>query len=76
LKLRIFIAKEIIESALFIIIINVLIICNTTTLAMNRYPISEEETNSLETANFVFSIFFACEMLLKIAGMVLCKLIK
>ena len=45
-----------------------LILSNTITLAMDRYPISRAEQIALEQANLVFTFTFAGEMVLKLFG--------
>ena len=45
------------------------IICNTIALSLDRYGISETETQLLEKFNLIFSIVFFIEMIIKFLGM-------
>ena len=67
LVLREFVCK-LIDLQSFTFISTLLILSNTVTLAMDRYPISRAEQNALEQANLVFTITFAVEMVLKLIG--------
>ena len=54
----------------------ILIVGNTIVLTMDRYPIECGEARRLELANFMFSILFACELVIKLGvlGMRRCAL--
>lgn len=50
------------------VISNLIIIANTVTLSLDKYPEDPHMTQILEQMNFAFTIFFALEMLLMIIG--------
>jgi hypothetical protein len=67
-KLQNFLLNKIIRSFLFIVITTLLILANTVTLALDRYPISVNEVNKLEFANLIFTILFILEMVILLFG--------
>lgn len=42
---------------------------NTIVLGLDRYPIQDEEYERLELLNFIFSIVFTIEVILKLTGL-------
>jgi voltage-dependent calcium channel L type alpha-1D len=58
-----------IHNSLWSKIIMGFIIANTVVLASDRYPISPEEVRRLETANLVFTIVFAFEMVINMLAL-------
>lgn len=58
----------VIESKPFTIFIMSIILLNTLTLALDRYPMSRLEMQILDVANLVFTVIFLLEMVLKMAG--------
>lgn len=49
--------------------VTALILVNTGVLAADRYPITTDESNVLEIINFVCTVLFALEMILKLIGL-------
>ena len=45
-----------------------MILLNTIVLAMDRYPISDEESNAHDIINIVLTFLFIIEMLIKIGA--------
>ncbi|CAD8151145.1 unnamed protein product [Paramecium pentaurelia] len=56
----------IIENRYFLAFITSVIILNTITLSLDRYPISKTESDILDIANQVFTVIFTIEMTLKL----------
>ncbi|CAD8071678.1 unnamed protein product [Paramecium sonneborni] len=56
----------IIENKYFLSFITCIIILNTITLSLDRYPISKTEYEILDIANQIFTVIFTIEMLLKL----------
>ena len=59
----------IVSSALFNILITLLIIFNTYILMTHHYDLTEEEENFTESMDFVFVAIFLAEILLKLVGL-------
>jgi len=60
---------DLVRDDLFTGSITLLILINTAVLAADRYPIDASEADSLEIVNFVCTILFAMEMVLKLVGL-------
>ncbi|CAK91591.1 unnamed protein product (macronuclear) [Paramecium tetraurelia] len=56
----------IIETKYFLAFITSIIILNTITLSLDRYPISKTESEILDVANQIFTVIFTIEMTLKL----------
>ncbi|CAD8045308.1 unnamed protein product [Paramecium primaurelia] len=56
----------IIETKYFLAFITSIIILNTITLSLDRYPISKTESDILDIANQIFTVIFTIEMILKL----------
>ncbi|CAK62390.1 unnamed protein product (macronuclear) [Paramecium tetraurelia] len=56
----------IIENKYFLAFITSIIILNTITLSLDRYPITKTESDILDIANQVFTVIFTIEMTLKL----------
>lgn len=63
-----YLMETVIHNPLFIVLTTSLILANTVTLALDRYPIDQEETEQLEVANQVFTLLFAIEMVILLLG--------
>jgi voltage-dependent calcium channel L type alpha-1D len=63
-KLRLFV-----ESQAFVMFIMYLIIANTICLAVDHYPANPEFTNIVDAINFLFSLVFTIEMILKLLAL-------
>jgi len=57
------------ESNAFSIVMNTSIILNSVIMAMNRYPISNEEQSFLTYSNYFFYFLFLVEMIVKQIGL-------
>ncbi len=60
---------DLVRDDLFTGSITVLILINTFVLAADRYPIKSSEADSLEIVNFICTLLFAAEMILKLIGL-------
>lgn len=58
-----------VESPLFNLFVFLAILANTIFMAMDRYPIPEDEIIVIERANLVFYFIFLLEMMLKLIAM-------
>jgi voltage-dependent calcium channel L type alpha-1D len=61
-------AKAIVEHPYFDPLVISLILVNTLVLSLYKYPQEDEELCVLDTIGFVLTIFFTCEMTLKLLG--------
>jgi Ion transport protein len=61
--------KNFTESSEFIAFTTFFIVANTITLAMDKYPQTDEYENTLEYFNIIFTIAFSTEMTLKIIAL-------
>lgn len=59
---------SLVSSAPFRILVNAAIVLNTVVLAIDHYGIDETQSNALDAVNLCFTIFFLCEVLLKLAA--------
>lgn len=58
-----------IETPVFIFMTTFFILANTLTLSLDKYPMNKDYEEGLELANYIFTIVFALEMLIKIFGL-------
>jgi hypothetical protein len=49
--------------------LSIIIVFNTITLMLDRYPISDFEYNTLENINYFITFVYATEMIIKIFGL-------
>ena len=61
--------RDFVEAPLFGTVVIYLIILNTLTLAVDHYPIESSFENSLDAINFILSLIFAIEMILKLLAL-------
>ena len=60
--------RPIVDSAWLAGVMVILILLNTVVLALDRYPIGADEEDLYEQINFVLTILFSFELLLKLLG--------
>ncbi|KRX08462.1 hypothetical protein PPERSA_12943 [Pseudocohnilembus persalinus] len=58
-----------IDDPFFLFLTTLLIIANTITLALDKYPTNSGYSNRLETANLIFTYCFVVEMVIKMFGL-------
>jgi len=62
-------AHILVSSKYFSLFINICIMSNTIVLGMDKHPIEKTTFELLELINFIFSIIFCFEMIVKLIGM-------